>query len=188
MSKQENTAITTKMKIWTVLCILLVCATAFVVRGVLVYKIFPLDYEESIIKYSEEYEIDKYLVCAVIFAESGFDDTARSSAGAVGVMQIIPGTGEWAAEKIGIESYNEQMLLDPDINIRIGCWYLSYLGAKFENDSEKFLAAYNAGPSKVEEWIDSDGTLREIPYEETENYVLRIKRYYNIYKGLYNDL
>jgi soluble lytic murein transglycosylase len=154
----------------------------------LVYKTFPLKYEESIVKYSEEYGVDKYLVCAVIFAESGFDDAALSSAGATGVMQILPSTGVWAAEIIGIESFDEQMLSDPDINIRIGCWYLNYLGVQFENDSTKFLAAYNTGPSNVQEWIDADGTLRVIPYEETENYVLRIERYYRIYKGLYHDL
>ena len=188
MSKQENMAITTKMKVWTVLCILLVCAAALVVRGVLVYKTFPLDYAESIVKYSEEYDIDKYLVCAVIFAESGFDDTALSPAGAVGVMQIIPGTGVWAAEKIGIESFDEQMLSDPDINIRLGCWYLNHLGEMFDGDPTKVLAAYNAGPSNVKEWLDSDGALREIQHPETENYVLRVNRYYDIYKGLYNDL
>lgn len=187
MTKKEESTITTTMKVWTVLCILLVCAVALFVRGVLAYKTFPLEHEELINKYSAEYDIDKYLVSAVIFAESGFDELAVSSKGATGLMQILPDTGAWAAQKIGMQSFTEQMLTDPDVNIRIGCWYLNYLNQKYDGDSDKVFAAYNAGPSRVDEWTDSDGVLREIPFEETENYVSRIQINYNIYKGLYND-
>ncbi len=186
MSKQDEKRITTTMKVWTVLCILFVCAVALLVRGVLVPKTFPLEHKEIITKYSAEYDIDKYLVCAVIFAESGFDELAVSPKGATGLMQILPDTGAWAAQKIGMQSFDEQMLSDPDVNIRIGCWYLDYLNQKYEGDADKVLAAYNAGPSRVDEWTDSDGVLREIPFVETENYVSRVQRNYNIYKGLYN--
>jgi soluble lytic murein transglycosylase len=187
MGKQSDSSITTKMKVWTIVCILFACGAAFLLRGVLVYKAFPLYHEELIAKYSAEYDIDKYLVCAVISTESGFDEIAVSSRGATGLMQIMPDTGVWAAEKIGIDSIEDLNLQDPETNIRIGCWYLNHLGKMFNNDSRIVLASYNAGPAKVKSWLDADGTLRDIPYEETENYVQRVSQKYNIYKGLYND-
>lgn len=176
-----------KLKIWTVLCLLCVIAAALIIRGIWVYKAFPLEHEETIKQYSQEYGIDKFLVCAVIKAESSFNKTALSSPGAMGLMQIMPDTGTWAAEKIGIDQFEISMLYEPDINIRIGCWYLDYLNTKFEGDAKKVLAAYNAGPSRVNDWLDADGVLREIPFEETENYIVKIERNYDIYKGLYKD-
>lgn len=185
MSKKN--ALNRKLKVWTVLCLILVFAAALFLRGVVIYKFYPLDYQELINKYSKEYNVDKHLICAVIKAESGFRETALSKPGAMGLMQIMPDTGSWAAEKIGIENYRTSMLYQPDINIRIGCWYLNYLNGRFEGDAKKVLAAYNAGPSRVKEWTDSDGVLREIKFEETENYIVKIERNYDIYKGLYKD-
>ena len=176
-----------KRKIWTVLCILLVLFTAFFLRGYVVYKVYPLENEDLISKYSKQYSIDEYLVCAVISAESGFDETALSSKGAMGLMQIMPDTGEWAASKAGIDNFETNMLYDPETNIMLGCWYLNYLSDVFDGDIKIVLAAYNAGPSRVREWIDADGVLREIPYIETENYIIKIEKNYSIYKGLYAD-
>lgn len=186
MSKQENMT-RKKIKIWTILSLLLVCAFAFFLRSVLVYKAYPLEHEQEIIKYSEEYSIDKHFVCTVIFTESGFNELAVSSRGAIGLMQIMPDTGAWAAQIIGIESFEVQMLYEPTVNIRIGCWYLNYLTEMFDGDAVKVMAAYNAGPSRVAEWVDDDGVLREIAFEETENYIIKIKRNYEIYTGLYHD-
>ena len=174
-------------RIWTVLCIVLVLAVAFLLRGVLVYKAFPLEYEELILKYSDEYNIDEHLVCSVISAESSFDETALSSPGAMGLMQIMPDTGGWIAEKLGVEDFEASMLYDPETNIKFGCWYLNYLSGLFDSDFRKVLAAYNAGQNRVFEWLDSDGELREIPYAETEEYILKIEKYYEIYKALYKD-
>ena len=186
MIKKEDTS-KRKAIVWTVLCLVFVCVIAFFLRGVLVYKAFPLNYVDEIKNYSGEYSIDEYLISAVIATESGFDATAESSSGAMGLMQIMPDTGVWAAQKIGIESFDVQMLNDPDVNIRIGCWYLNYLKDKYDGDAKKVLAAYNAGPSRVDDWVDNDGVLREIPFVETENYVVKVQRNYNIYKGLYDD-
>ncbi len=184
MTKRSNN---TKAKAWTVICIVLICAAAFLLRGIIIYKAFPLKHEELILKYSDKYLIDEHLVCAVISAESGFDETALSSPGAMGLMQIMPDTGEWIAGKLGIEGFEPGMLYDPETNIEYGCWYLNYLNGVFDGDVDKILAAYNAGPSRVKEWLDSDGELREIPYAETENYMLKIEKYYEIYKSLYPD-
>jgi soluble lytic murein transglycosylase len=177
----------TKAKIWTVTCLILVCAAAILLRGVFVYKVYPLKYEDLIIKYSTEYAIDEHLVCAVISAESSFKETALSSSGAMGLMQIMPDTGGWIAEKLDMTEFETGMLYDPETNIKLGCWYLNYLNGLFSGDARKVLAAYNAGPSRVKEWLDADGVLKDIPYKETDNYIIKIEKNYEIYKALYAD-
>ncbi|MGI5849836.1 MAG: lytic transglycosylase domain-containing protein [Christensenellales bacterium] len=174
------------LKVWTILCLLLICTVAILLRGIVVYRLYPLEFKEQIERYSDMYSIDKYFVSAVICTESHFDEKIISNKGAVGLMQIMPNTGEWAAKLIGIEDYSVERLTNPEININIGCWYLSYLGEMFEGDAQKVLAAYNAGPANVKEWLEMDGSLTEIPYEETENYLQKVQRNYEIYKGLYN--
>lgn len=175
-----------RTRTWTLICVILVCAIALLLRGVIVYQIFPLRFVDEIKQYSAEYGQDPYLVSAVICTESGFDDTAVSRRGAVGLMQIMPDTGAWAAEKIGIADFSQEMLNRPDVNIRIGCWYLSYLDNMFGGDWDKVIAAYNAGPGNVTEWA-GDGKLTDIPFGETKNYLIKIKRNLEIYKGLYNE-
>ena len=78
------------------------------------------------------------------------------------------------------------MLSDPSTNIRIGCWYLGYLGGLFDADARKVLAAYNAGPSNVQQWLETDSALQDIPFEETEKYLERVQINYEIYQGLYD--
>lgn len=175
-----------RSRIWTIVCVVLVCAVALLLRGVIVFQIYPMEFQDEISQYSDEYALDPYFVCAVICAESGFDETAVSRRGAVGLMQIMPETGAWAAEKIGITDFSEDMLTQPDANIRIGCWYLSYLEGLFGGDQDKVIAAYNAGPNKVSEW-SGDEALEEIPYDETKNYLIKVTRNYQIYKGLYDE-
>ncbi len=187
MTKRRKTGDSPKKrKIWTVVCLVGICIAAVLLRTTILFRIYPLDYEEEIAEWSRTYTINEYLVCAVICAESGFDEAAVSPKGAVGLMQIMPDTGEWAAEKIGIEDYSVDELTDPDMNIQIGCWYINYLDEKFGGDVRKVLAAYNAGPANVQEWLESDGALENIPFEETENYLERVQRNYEIYKGLYD--
>ena len=152
---------------------------------------YPLDYEDLIVKYANEYELDPYFVAAVIKTESGFRPDAESSAGAIGLMQIMPETGQWAAEKIGMENFTNDMLLDPETNIRLGCWYLSFLKERFNGDLPIMMAAYNAGHNKVQQWLEnpeysSDGKqLTNIPYEETDNYVKKVTKAYEKYKEYY---
>lgn len=171
---------------WTIVCLLFTCAVAFLARGVLVYRIYPLEYEEYITQYSAEYDLDPYLVCAVINAESNFHPSVESHKGAVGLMQLMPSTGEWVAGKIGIENYTADVLNDPDVNIRIGCRYLHDLLEQFDGNIDYALAAYNAGPGNVKEWIETDAELNDIPYPETENYVKKVKAFHEIYQGLYH--
>ncbi len=151
-------------------------------------RFFPIEYEQYIETYAGEYGLDKYLVMGVIRAESGFDHEAHSQV-ARGLMQITDKTAEWIAEKMNIP-YSKDMVEEPELNIRMGCYYLSYLAGRFEG-IETALAAYNAGPGNVSSWLDderysADGkTLYDIPFSETKKYVERVRKLTFIYRTLY---
>lgn len=178
-----------KRRVWTVLCLILIWSAAIAFRiGIDIY--FPMNHEELIKKYVREfslkdYGLDEYHIAAVICTESRFDEKAESRKGAVGLMQVLPTTGEWAAEKIGMDDYTKDRLWEPAVNIRIGCWYLSYLCNMFDGDLRKVFAAYNAGPGNVKEWIE-DGKLVNIGHVETENYLVRVEKRYEFYKSIYD--
>ncbi|MFZ5975186.1 MAG: lytic transglycosylase domain-containing protein [Bacillota bacterium] len=150
-------------------------------------------YRDLIGKYAAMYDLDPAFVTVTVFVESSFQQSAESSSGAIGLMQIMPLTGMWIAGKIGINDYRVEMLLEPDVNIQMGCWYLSYLMKKFCGNEETVSAAYYAGPSKVDEWLadkkySKDGkTLDVIPYEKTRIYVQRIASYYEIFRGIWGN-
>ena len=104
-------------------------------------------------------------------------------------MQIMPETGEWIAGKLK-EPYDEETLQEPEQNIRYGCWYLEFLFERF-SDPDTVLAAYNAGHNAVRKWLqnsdysDDGESLQVIPYDETRNYVEKVRRAYEKYKDLY---
>jgi soluble lytic murein transglycosylase len=126
--------------------------------------------------------------------ESRFMPDAVSNKDAKGLMQILPSTARWAAEKMGIMDFEEAMLMDSEINIRIGCWYLGFLASQFPDNWELVLASYNGGIGNVRKWLSNkeysrDGQrLDHIPFQETRNYVVRVLEAYEIYKGLYPSL
>lgn len=151
---------------------------------------YRLEYPAQILSSSAEFGLDPYLVAAVIHCESGNRPAVVSAKGAVGLMQIMPDTGGWIAEKLGIASFSEAMLTDPAVNIRLGCWYLRYLTDRFGGVRSHALAAYNAGPGNLKKWLEDDaysqdGLLVDIPFEETSSYVERVERAYEKYKKLY---
>lgn len=162
-------------------------------------RMFPLEYKELVIKYSKENELDPLLVFSLIKAESNFDPKATSHKNARGLMQIIDNTGIWAAEKMGIEGFKTEYLYDPEINIKIGCWYLKNLRNEIyeyngEINNDLLLAAYNGGIGNVQKWLkdrqysSSGKTLDKIPYKETENYVRKVNSYKIVYKKLYKNI
>lgn len=165
-----------------------VCCVMKTALGSLRDVFLPLKYEGYIEKYSEEYGLDKYLVMGVIRAESSFDHKAHSGV-ARGLMQLTDDTAKWIAEKLGAEYY-EDMVENPEMNIRMGCYYLAYLKTLYEN-TETALAAYNAGMGNVSAWLadenlSEDGAaLTDIPFEETERYVKRVKILSRLYKKIY---
>lgn len=154
---------------------------------------YPLNYKSEIIKYSEEYSLDPYLMFALIRTESAFDSKAVSSAGAIGLAQIMPETGQWLAGRMNLEIYSEEMLYIPETNIELSCYYVNMLLARF-GTIETALAAYNAGSTTVSTWLEDSRysqngvTLTNIPYEETREYVERISDAMDSYVKIYPDL
>lgn len=156
-------------------------------------NVFPKKYSSYVDYFSLEYDLDKYLVYSIIKVESGFKEIAISNKGAVGLMQIMPETGEWIAQKMGIDYYTEDMLVDTEVNIKMGCFYLNDLSEEFHGDTDLILAAYNGGRGNVKSWLsdpqysDDGRSLTNIPFKETRNYLIKVKTIYNIYKFLYGN-
>ncbi|MCY6485064.1 lytic transglycosylase domain-containing protein [Clostridium aestuarii] len=155
--------------------------------------IYPIKYEEYIYKYSKQYNLNPYVVAAVIKTESKFNKDATSKKNACGLMQITPSTAKEISQKIKIKDFEVDMLYDPELNINMGCWYLSDLRKEFGANMELILAAYNGGRGNVKKWLNSsehskDGeTLQYIPFKETDKYIKKVQVSYNIYSFLYED-
>lgn len=184
-----------KKVFWISFSLLAVLIIAAVLLRPMVLKwSYPLKYEEQVKKYAAEYGLDDMLVYSIIRCESSFDPEARSRAGACGLMQLMPTTAQWLAENKEQIEYSQEMLFDPDYNIRLGCAYLSYLYERFDGNLGNMLAAYNAGEGRVRQWLSSpiyseDGqNLSAIPYPETKNYVERVQNAYAMYNQLYREI
>lgn len=153
----------------------------------------PLSYKQIIFEQASENDLDPYLVTAVIYVESHFDDQARSASGALGLMQIMPETGEWAAAKLKLREFSVDKLYDAQTNIVIGCWYLANLRREFGNNPVLILAAYNGGRGNVKQWLEEEKwlgnheTVEQIPFPETKHYVLRVLNTYQQYQRIYHN-
>ena len=133
----------------------------------------PLRHEDIIRQQAREKDVDASLIAAVIYAESRFREQT-SHAGARGLMQITPATANEIERLSGGTTFTLADLADPDINIRYGTFYLRELLRRYDGNEVAALAAYNAGPTKVEEWGGSALTLDDIPLEETRGYVAEV--------------
>ncbi|WP_346871477.1 lytic transglycosylase domain-containing protein [Clostridium sp. UBA5119] len=172
---------------------IIVIAVIIIVNFKVILKsFFPLEHEKSIIEYSDMYNVDPNLVAAVINTESKFVVDASSSKGAIGLMQIMPSTGEWIARQLNIENFSIEMLKNEDVNIEMGCWYLNYLKNQLKYTNE-MLAAYNGGIGNVCKWLQDpryskDGeVVHTIPFKETVNYIEKVVVVYNEYVDLYKS-
>ena len=152
---------------------------------------YPLKYEKEIDAASKKYGVDKALIYGVIKTESNFVPDARSSAGALGLMQLMPDTFEWLQTYYKDENdYTFEDLADPAINIDDGAELLSILSKRYENE-ETMLCAYNGGLGNVDKWLDNkdysdDGkTLKVVPFPETDNYRKLVEQNKSIYEQLY---
>lgn len=153
--------------------------------------VYPLRFTEQVERYSALYGVPREVLYAVIKTESSFSAEAKSSAGAVGLMQIKPETFWWLMSKTG-EQLGDEMLTDPETNIRYGAFFLSMLYGEF-GVWQTAYAAYNAGPTRVREWL-SDGTvsldgekLCGIPIDETASYVNKVSSAAEKYIKLYGE-
>lgn len=151
--------------------------------------LYPKKYSVYVEKYSEEYNLDENLVYSIIKAESKFNEKALSRRGAKGLMQIADITRDWAIEEL--ELSDDINIYDPEINIRVGCWYLNTLYKEF-GKTDLVIAAYNGGSGNVKKWLSNkkysqDGeSLNTIPFLETDKYTAKVKKYYEQYNLLYN--
>ncbi|NPV89691.1 MAG: lytic transglycosylase domain-containing protein [Firmicutes bacterium] len=154
-------------------------------------RMYPFPYREMIIQHSRESGLDPLLVAAMIQKESGFDPGAVSKKGAIGLMQVMPDTGCWVAGKLGVNGYTPEMLTNPDFNLRVGCWYLRYLGGEYQGDWVRVLAAYNAGIGNVQQWMANGTwtgtweTRNAIPFIQTRTYLAEVAVKYSMYDRIY---
>lgn len=156
-------------------------------------KLFPMHYQEEIARAADKYGQDPYLIAAMVRTESGFDPTAESPAGAVGLMQLMPDTADWVVSKIGKWPGGDgPVLTDPADSLELGTYYIAYLGGIYGDGSVMALAAYNAGQGRVDEWVEAAGGRQsfdesDIPFPETKQYVQRVEHYRRLYMRLHPD-
>ncbi len=142
---------------------------------------YPLRYEAIVRSHARNYDLDPALLAAVIYQESKFHPGAKSPSGAVGLMQLTPETAKGIAIRTGGHAFTTDDLLDPEINIRYGSWYLRHLFQKYGQE-RLVLAAYNAGQGNVDEWRAKG---QEIQFSETRAYVDKVEDLKNIYRDAY---
>ena len=153
--------------------------------------LYPRKYEALVDQWAETYGLDPLLVDAFIRTESGFDSAAESSAGAVGLMQLMPDTFRWLTQDVLHEYLEDGMRYDPETSIRYGACLLSRYYLRFGR-WELAFAAYNAGETRVDGWLadesiaDGTGGLRRIPYRETRHYVSKVQKSVSVYEKLYD--
>jgi soluble lytic murein transglycosylase len=154
--------------------------------------IFPIDYWPLLKGNAQAQGLDPYIVAALAAQESTFDASIRSSANAVGLMQIIPPTGRRLARQVGIRNFSERSLENPEINARLGTQYFGDMVKEF-GGYHFALAGYNAGEHRVRRWneeapgLPQDEWIDNIPYPETQNYVKRILGTAEDYRRLYGN-
>ncbi len=172
----------------TIVVILLVLFFASIAYG---GKNYSLNYLDEIEKYSQEYKVDPKIVISVMKVESDFNPSAQSHTNAKGLMQIMPDTSKHIAKLLKLNP-NSIDLNDPETNIQLGTYYLKYLMNNFHNMDTVF-AAYNAGFGNVNNWLkdekySSDGvSLKNIPAQETKNYVKKVNKAIKAYEVLYGE-
>ena len=143
---------------------------------------YPLRYSTIVRAHARNYDLNPALLAAVIDEESKFRADAKSSAGAVGLMQLLPATAKGIAIHTGGSKFVTSDLYDPEINVRYGAWYLHHLLQKY-GDERLALAAYNAGQQNVDSWR-AEG--KDIQFPETRAYVAKVERLKGIYRRTYS--
>jgi soluble lytic murein transglycosylase len=152
----------------------------------------PIPYPSLVFENSARHGVQPHLVYAMIREESRFDFKAVSRAGAMGLMQLMPATGEQAADELGFPDGIHKNLFSPDINLTFGIWYAANLLSRSDGDPLMMLAGYNAGFGNARRWFHGgkgpDGAIasvERIDYRETKAYIKRIVRSAHIYHTFY---
>ncbi len=148
---------------------------------------FPILYRQILDKYSHKRQLENSWLYGLVRAESAFQEEARSPAGALGLMQVMPRTGRQTAKRIGLKKFNSKKLLKAETNIPIGTAYLKQVLEEYNGNKVLATAAYNAGPNNVNSWLPKKGCeqadiwIEQIPFNETRKYVRRVLYFTNIY-------
>jgi soluble lytic murein transglycosylase len=144
---------------------------------------YPLKYTATIREVSEENDLEPAFVAGVIYTESRFRPHVESHSKAYGLMQLLPQSARFIQRKSGIKGDYR----DPEVNIRLGTWFLGYLDRQYKGDERLILAAYNSGEGSVDAWVSDEGfdIAKDIPYKETRHYVNNALEAKQTYKELY---
>ncbi len=197
---------------WFIAAVVVVVAVGvfWVSQRAILLRLYPFEYREQIVAYATRNGLDPLFVASIIKNESRFKPTAVSKKGAVGLMQIMPETGRWAAKQMGFANFDPEMLRDPATNIMIGTWYLAELRREFGGRLVLVVAAYNCGRGNVRDWVTAKGLslspslsseaalwpgeeitedfpVAEIKIQETRNYVRGVLATLKRYRELYKD-
>ncbi len=152
---------------------------------------FPMPYRPALDASSKQHALDPFLVAALIRQESEFNPLALSRAKAYGLTQVMPATGRELSRKIGIRRFTAKMLFEPELNLKLGTLYLRTMLDQLGGQLEPTLAAYNAGKSRVDNWLNYSvfeepaEFIESIPFTETRNYVQIVLRNADVYRRLY---
>lgn len=144
---------------------------------------YPLRYETEILQASQENGLEPSFVAAVVYTESRFRPDAESSQGAYGLMQLLPETASFVQQRSDIQGDYR----NPDVNLKLGAWYLGYLNEKYEGHERLMLAAYNSGEGSVDGWVSREefDIEQDIPFQETREYVDNVFEARDVYRDLY---
>ena len=155
------------------------------------HKLYPRYYADTVEKYAKMYNVDTFLIAAMILEESRYNAEAVSWAGAIGLMQIMPATGRELAQKLKIRRFRTSMLKQPDINIRMGTKYIGELNSWFDGNAMLVIGAYNGGPGRMERWVstknikDIDLFVEKITIRETRLHIKKVIDSYHNYVEIY---
>lgn len=187
-----NKIIKTIAIIITIILVVIIIYKVFNIEGKILKHLYPIKYENYVYELSEELNIDPLLTFAIIKTESNFKEDAKSNSGAIGLMQLMESTAEEQAKNLHIE-YSKRILYEPEMNLKLGLNYFNKLLDYYNQNYILAFTAYNAGLGNVQKWI-SDGTIKadgsdieNIPFKETNMYVRKIIKTYEMYKKLYNS-
>ena len=154
-------------------------------------KLYPRYYANAVDRFAKLYNVDTFLIAAMILEESRYNADAVSWAGAIGLMQIMPATGRELAQQLKIRRFRTSMLKQPDINIRMGTKYIADLNSWFDNNPMLVIGAYNGGPGRMKRWVstkgikDIDEFVEKITIRETRLHIKKVIDSYDNYIQLY---
>ncbi len=181
-----------RMIIFIILLVIIFVAFRIIkVQNMILKKIYPINFQEYVELYAKENNLDKYIIYAMIKAESNFRPDVKSKSNAIGLMQLLENTAVEISNAIENNIVTENSLYEPEINIKLGTSYYAYLLNHYNGNNILALTAYNAGMGNVDRWLEEGiikkdaSDIENIPYKETNNYIRKVIRNYKIYQNLY---